>query len=80
MPSQHEECFLVQISGRLELDRLPDDVIDDALIDVVLDGSKPKSKDLDGLGDVEVQSMASMGLAGLTVASRTKAGDAQSWV
>ncbi|XP_034234168.1 secretin receptor-like [Thrips palmi] len=75
-PPYHRPSDLpCQISGRLELNRLPDDVIDDALIDVVLD-DKAKSRDV----EVEVQSMASMGLAGLTVASRTKAGDAQSWV
>ncbi|KAJ1522694.1 hypothetical protein ONE63_001855 [Megalurothrips usitatus] len=63
-PSKKKLRF--QISGHMELDPLPDDVIDTGL----LDDSKNK--------DVEVQSMA--GLTGLTVAARTKGSEAQSWV
>lgn len=62
----------VQISGRLELDRL-DGVLDDNNDNVIMDDSKNK--------DVEVQSMQGL----TTVAARSKGqlascGDAQSWV
>lgn len=62
----------MQISGRLELDRL-DGVLDDNNDNVIMDDSKNK--------DVEVQSMQGL----TTVAARSKGqlascGDAQSWV